>query len=202
MKIGAEILGQEEVRNTFASDLNRGYLVVEVGLFPEAGKGWDIHNGDFSLRVGSDKMVRPVSGHTIASILQRKRTQKKAKDSDITIYPTATIGYETGPQYDPTRARVGDGSRRGGGWYGGGGVGVGVGGGVPQDPSVASADRSTMDLELTEKGLPEGDVSHSVAGYLYFPLPEAKLNRKVAYSLLYQTAAGERVAIDLKLPTR
>jgi hypothetical protein len=31
-----------------------------------------------------------------------------------------------------------------------------------------------MELELTEKGLPEGTVSRPVAGYLYFPSPGKK----------------------------
>lgn len=209
LKLGAEVLGLQEVRNTFATDLNRGYLVVEVGLFPADGKPWDVTLSDFSLRIGSDKMVRAVSGRTIASILQQKRTRKgqhqQQGPADVTIYPSATIGYETAGgldnRVDPDRRD----RRRGGGWYGGGGVGVGVGGasaGPPMDPSVKDANRSTMELELTEKGLPEGEVSRPTAGYLYFPLADAKASSKVAYELQYQPVAGDRARVELKSPTR
>jgi hypothetical protein len=64
-------------------------------------------------------------------------------------------------------------------------------GGNPNPPPGASdADRRVMATELEDKALPEGEARRPVAGYLYFPLPEARKNGpdpKKAYELTYQT---------------
>jgi hypothetical protein len=52
-----------------------------------------------------------------------------------------------------------------------------------------------MELELTEKGLPEGSTKTPVAGYLYFPYPEKK--KSDAYQLEY-TLGGVKGALALK----
>lgn len=178
--IGAEMLSAQEVRNTFATELNRGFYVIEVGVFPADGKSWNLNPDDFALRIGSDKMVRPATPSTIAGILQRKAKDQTARragsPNDITVYPSATIGYESasagtiGPDGRPMR--------RGGGWVTGGGVGVGMGGGpaaggpMPPAPGASDVDRSTMQSELWDKSLPQGEIHKPVAGYLYFPMPE------------------------------
>ena len=57
----------------------------------------------------------------------------------------------------------------------------------PSQPRAASTDRDrdTMELELSEKGLPEGTASAPVAGYLYFPLSSTKKTpaRQIEYTL-------------------
>jgi hypothetical protein len=176
--IGAEMLSAQEVRNTFATELNRGFYVIEVGVFPADGKSWNLNPDDFALRIGSDKMVRPATPSTIAGILQRKAKDQTARragsPNDITVYPSATIGYESasagtlGPDGRPMRR---------GGWVTGGGVGVGMGGGpsmggpMPPAPGASDVDRSTMQSELWDKSLPQGEIRRPVAGYLYFPMP-------------------------------
>lgn len=205
LQLAAELLSADQVRNTFATDLNRGFLVIEVGVFP--ANGWDLRLSDFSLRIGSDKFVRPVAASTIASILQSKNLGRHkqggagrsggAGPADLVVYPSATIGYESGGAvYDPVTGR----RRTGGGWVTGAGVGVGMGGpgqqpsnggGNPLPPPGASdADRRVMATELEDKALPEGEARGPVAGYLYFPLPEARKggpDPKKAYELTYQT---------------
>lgn len=51
-------------------------------------------------------------------------------------------------------------------------VGVGVGVGKASEPS--SADQATVQTELTDKSLPSGSFTRSVAGYLYFRVPVDK----------------------------
>jgi hypothetical protein len=194
-KIGAAVLSAEQVRSSFATDLNKGgYIVVEVAFYPEPGKDIDLSLSDFSLKIGSDlSMVRPVKGSDIAYIMQDKRDPHKvpSRASDITLYPTATIGYETGPSYDPNTGQ----QRRQGGVYGGGGVGVGVGGAgnpnnpPPPRPASTDRDRSTMGRELEDKSLPEGKTSRAVAGYLYFPRPSSKVKNGL-YELTYYGVNG------------
>jgi hypothetical protein len=50
-----------------------------------------------------------------------------------------------------------------------------------------------VQLELTEKGLPEGSVTKPIAGYLYFQLP---LKKKAAHQLEY-TLNEHKVTLQL-----
>lgn len=209
VQFGAELLSADQVRNTFATDLNRGFLVVEVGAFPATG--WDLRLTDFSLRIGSDKFVRPVAASTIASILQSKSLGRHKQGSgggpaDLVVYPSATIGYESaGGGFDPATGR----RRNNGGWVTGGGVGVGMGGPqspgggpTPPPPGSSDADRRVMATELQDKALPEGEARGPVAGYLYFPLPEARKNGpdpRKAYELTYQSGDA-KVRLNLPAP--
>jgi hypothetical protein len=142
------------------------------------------------LRAGSDsETVRAVSGSAIASALQRKNAPRPGKASGVTVYPTASIGYESGG-YDP----VTGGRRRG--VYTEAGVGVGVGEPRPPGPAATDRDRSTMQQELEDKSLPEGRTGRAVAGYLYFPKPSGKA-KTAAYELTYYGAAGQ---MKLRVP--
>ena len=45
------------------------------------------------------------------------------------------------------------------------------GGPMPPAPGATDVDRSTMQSELWDKSLPQGEIRKPVAGYLYFPMP-------------------------------
>ena len=189
--IGAALIPSDQVRKIFATDLNSGgYLVIEVAVYPDAGRDIDLSAGDFMLRAGSGSgTVRAVNGSAIASALQRKNAPRPAKKSDVSVYPTATIGYESGG-YDPAT-----GGRRGG-VYTGVGVGVGVGAPQPPGPAATDRDRFTMQQELEDKSLPEGKTGQAVAGYLYFPRPSGKA-KTAAYELTYYGGARQ---VKLRVP--
>lgn len=197
MTLGAVVLSAGEVRHAFATDLNRGYLVVEVGVYPGTASA-ELHATDFSLRVGANQAtIRPVTAEAVAAALTRpSKSQTRRASSDLDIYPSATIGYERGRVYDPTTGQT-----RGGGWYGGTGVAVASGGpaGPPPGPSTSERNRPVMRGELEDKALPEGVGTQPVAGYLYFPLPAAKRSKSVAYELVYD-APSSRVTIPLPPP--
>jgi hypothetical protein len=162
VSIGAEQLSEKQVKNSFASELNGHYIVVEVGVYPGADNTLEVAPDQFMLRIGTTSLVRPASPETVAAVLQKK----PSSGHDVTLYPTTGVGYESGGTDI-------NGNRRRGGWVTDAGLGVGVGsGGTP----VAStpADRKTMETELRDKSLPQGKVSKSVAGYLYFPVSAAK----------------------------
>lgn len=191
--VGAAIVPPDQVRKAFATDLNGGgYIVIEVAVYPEEGKEIHLLPDDFLLRAGANsETVRPASGRAIASILQKKNTPQPPKPGDVTVYPTATIGCESGT--DPWT-----GTRRSG-VYTGAGVGVGVGSaGAPPAPGPAATDRdrATMQQELEDKALPEGKTTAAVAGYLYFPKPAGKAKNAV-YELTYY---GTTRQIKLPLP--
>jgi hypothetical protein len=189
--VAADVMDSEEVRHAFASAIYNGYVVVEVAVYPEPGKSVDLSAMDFALRVsGHPSPIRPSSARTIASVLQRK-AGRPPNPSDVTLYPSVGVGYETGG-YDPVY-----GTRRGG-WRTSTGVAVATGGTGNGQPPPASTDRdrSTMEAELDDKALPEGVTSKAVAGYLYFPMP-AKKKPSDVIALDYH---GEAAKVHLAFP--
>jgi hypothetical protein len=168
---GARQLSKTEVRNSFATPLAGRYIVVEIGFYPADSKTISLKQSDFVLRTsdGNDQ-ASPASPETIASILQKR----PASSNDVTLYPTANVGYVSYPSYD------GSGRRVSGPVYG-----VGLGVGVDKNTSAATtgSDRQTMETELLDKELKDAEVSKPVAGYLYFPIAT---KQKVEYQLEYQ----------------
>jgi hypothetical protein len=187
--IGAKLLTSAEVRKTFVSDLNRCCVVVEIAVFPKNGKALAVSLDGLTLGVaGTDTAARPSSATVISAALQ-KDVQKQR---DVTVAPAVSVGYQTGTAYDPATGTV-----RGGGVYTGVGVGVGVGRRGNQ-PGASDKDRSVMETELTEKGLPEGEAANPVAGYVYFQIPRRK-NAK--YELQYKLN-GNPVQMDLEAASK
>jgi hypothetical protein len=189
LTVGAARLSNEQLKNSFSSDLARGYVVVEVGIFP-GKEAVDVRRGDFLLRAsmknGAD-LVRPATPETVAGVLQKKNRQ--AAKSGIDVYPHGGVGYSTG-------GRGPYGNRYPGGWNTEAGVGVGVGNPSPGPaPAGTDADRRTMETELRDKVLPEGEQNAPVAGYLYFPIVSKE---KTSYQLEYKAADGTKVVLLLK----
>src|SRR5580698_8598035 len=150
--IGAKRLSKTEVQNSFATPLAGRYIVVEIGFYPADSKTVSLKQSDFTLRTsdGND-VVSPASPQTIASIYQKR----PESSHDVTLYPTANVGYVSYPSYD------GSGRRVSGPVYG-----VGLGVGVDQSTSAATtgSDRQTMETELLDKELKDAEVSKPVAG--------------------------------------
>jgi hypothetical protein len=180
--VAAAVIPPDHVRKLFATDLNAGgYIVIEVAIYPEGVNEIDVSSGDFLLRVGSNPaIVRSASASAIAAALQRKNAPPEVRrKSDISVYPTATIGYESGTDsYGRKRSGV----------YTAVGVGVGVGddpsAAAPPRPASTDRDRTTMEKELADKALPEGKTTRAVAGYVYFPRPTAR-QRNAAYEITW-----------------
>ena len=169
--IGAKQLSKTEVRNSFATPLGGRYIVVEIGFYPADSKTITLKQSDFALRSSDGKdLTSPASPETIASIYQKRPDSSR----DVTLYPTANVGYVSSPAYD------GSGRRVSGVVYG-----AGMGVGVDKSPSAATtdSDRQTMETELLDKELKDAEVSKPVAGYLYFPIAT---KQKVEYKLEYR----------------
>ncbi len=191
--IAAAVIAPEQVAKLFATDLNRGgYVVVEVAVYPEAGEEIDVLSRDFLLRIGADPtIVRPASAQAIASALQRKNTPPKPPlPGGVSVYSTTTVGYETGTYNGQRHSGV----------YTATGVGVGVGEPGPMGPprpASTDQDRSTMQQELEDKGLPEGKTTQVVAGYLFFAKPTSAKHARPTYNLTYYAANGQ---VSLSIP--
>ena len=92
--------------------------------------------------------------------------------------------------YDPVSGTT----RRAGGPVYGAGIGVGVG--STTSAATTDSDRKTMETELRDKELKDGDVSKPVAGYIYFPITTKE---KVEYQLQYH---GQDAVVQLPLKDR
>lgn len=189
--MGALLLTVDQTRKAFASDVDRCCLVVEVAFYPQKDNPVNISLDDFVLRVpGTDIATKASSAEVLAAKLQKKASPSSSGGPDVTVYPSAGVGYESGG-YDPVT-----GQRRPGGVVTstGVGVGVGMGGSQPPKPGSSDRDRRTMELELSEKALPEGSASAAVSGYLYFSLPPSK-DKKSAHQLEYMLN-GEKLILQ------
>ncbi len=182
-QIGARLLSESEARKAMASDVNRCCLVVEVAFYPQQDKAVALSLNDFSLQlVGGGTETKASSPTVVAASLQRTAIDQR----DVSLTPHGSVGDDSGG-YAPVT-----GSRAPGG-YTGGGVSIARDPRGSQ-PGSSERDRTVMETELNEKGLPEGDISAPVAGYLYFKLPR---NKKAAYQFTYQSN-GSPVTLQLK----
>jgi hypothetical protein len=187
VELAARLLTPDQVSGRFVSELNRGYLVVEVALVPKETP-FEVNRTDFALRSSQPEMATGAqSAELAAATLQRTAPSSRG----VRVMPQVGIGYETGSggRYDPATRT-----------YGRGGLttSVGVGVGLEESrPGATEADREVMTLELREKGLPEGLLSRKVSGYLYFPWPETE--RPATLELEFN---GDGAKIRLELPVR
>ncbi|MBZ5658245.1 MAG: hypothetical protein LAO56_23535 [Acidobacteriia bacterium] len=182
--VGVILLSREQVRKSFVSDVDRCCVVAEIALYPAKDKALEVSLNDFAMRVsGTDTATKPASAKLVATSLQRKAGSGR----DITVSPTVGVGYESAG-YDPVT-----GGRTSGGMTRSAGVMVGVGGGGPKAGST-DKDRAAMEIELSEKGLPEGSVSTPVSGYVYFPLASRKKGAPLQMEYILN---GNKVVLNL-----
>src|SRR5215475_9147187 len=147
--IGVVAVSPEQVRKQFVSDVNRCCVVVEVALYPGKDGKLDVSLNDLILHQNNSEVgEKPASAKVVATKLQKKAQATR----DVSVYPSVGVGYGSGG-YDPVT-----GTRQPGGTYKQVGVGVGIGGSGSQ-PGSSDRDRSAMETELSEKGLPEGPAS-------------------------------------------
>ena len=185
-KLGARLLSKLEVTQAFVTDLNRGYVVVEVALYPDKDE-IDVAGTDFTLQIsGIDADLSPQDPPLIASGLQQTAPAQR----QVGIVPYGSIGYESGPRRYDRNDPYGNGRQ------GGLRTSVGVGVILDRNPTASTGqDRRVMQQELEDKGLPETVTDAPVAGYLYFAVE--KLPKNAEHRLEYQTWNGETTLLLL-----
>ncbi len=204
--IGAALIPPAQVKKIFVANLDRaGYVVIEIGVFPAAGKDVDLYPADFTLWVGENSAaLRAVDGDTIAEILTGAKQDQPRIHDPHDINTSAGIGIGRVSYPDPVTGR------RTTGTVTETDAGVGVGGPAPRPcrgydcdttapapppPQTTSVQKAhAIGQELWEKSLPDGKTSQSVAGYLYFPKPPGKA-KDAAWELRYEPPTGR-----IKLP--
>jgi hypothetical protein len=192
--VGVRLLTQAEAHKTFSVDLNHCCLVVEVALFPQKDGAIAVSLDDFVMRTKSksDELSdRPFSPEAVVAALEKKPElyhPEEGTDDRAGVHHTTGIGYES------TRVNTPNGKESSHGVIlsTGTSVGVGVGG---QRPGPDDRNRHLAETELRAKGLPEGQLTAPIAGYLYFPLPSKK-DKKAERQLEYWVN-GERIVLRL-----
>jgi hypothetical protein len=181
--VAASTVTAFNAKQIFKEDLDKhGYLVFEVAFFPMNGSQTDVLASEFRLRQGSDpNTVRPVSPRDVAAAIYPQKSPKPELPSNVHVYTSETIGYETGPGAGR--------NPRQGGVYTDSNVGVGIG----KDPRapVPEPPPSPADLQqrLEDQSLPEGLTSRDVAGYVFFPKPSK--DKRGNYTLMYFGKQGQ-----------
>lgn len=191
VELGAEVLDHRAVSQRFTTDLNRGYLVIELGVFPK-GTSLGLRLGDFILKFQGGTTMRAGSPKAVSRVLK----ESAPTETSVTVVPEVGVSYEAGtgtppeyPDYDPSDQRY---PRRGLGTR------VGIGIGISNDqPGSTEQDRQVMEIELKEKGLPEGPTSAPVAGYLYFHIQDPLTQSSC---VLVYSGSSESVSLALQIP--
>ncbi len=207
--IGVALIPPGQVKKMFKPDLNsHGYVVLEIGVFPAAGKEMDLNPTDFNLFAGEKSaFLRPVPADTVAEVVTERKGHPVPRDSrDVETSAGVSVGRYSYP--DPVTGR------RRSETVTGTAAGVGIGGPPPQTchgldcdsrdplppvssqpvPSVQNINEISQDL--WEKSLPDGKTRRAVAGYLYFPKPSRKA-KDATWELRYENADGK---LRLTLP--
>lgn len=177
--IGAALIPSRDAKKIFSPDLDRSYVVVEMGVFPVSGGKVKIATTDFALKIGDD-LVYPATASTAAASLYHDDRDRNLDRNSTGIHTIATggVGYETGT--DPVTGQ------RNRGWTTNTGVAVTnepMGGAYP-DPRPPRMDQRNVQADVEDRALPEGEVAHAVAGYLYFPVG-SRMRKKAQYLLVY-----------------
>jgi hypothetical protein len=178
VSVGAELLTRKRVSKEFAADLNSCCLVVQVALYPNDKEPVKLRRDDFTLTVeGTDTTARPQSATVLSAILT------KDANGGVTTAANVGVGVEFGTYTDPVTGQP----VHVRGVTTSASVGVGVGSSVPA--TAAERQREITERELSEKSLPEAQISVPVSGYLYFSLPKQKKHSKyrLEYSLKDET---------------
>jgi hypothetical protein len=198
LTIAATVVPPNEVKNIFAFDISRNYVVFEVACYPEANERIQLQGDDFVVKT-NDKgaLAHRADSQTVAAAIQQKNAPKPPSTAPTTVYTEANVGYESGT--DPYTGR------RTHGVYTGGGVGVSN---YPDSqrypnprPGSEPQDRDMLENQLWNRSLPDGNFTAPVAGYLYFPASLLKKKSNGNYLLQYQSADSS-VRIDLPVPAK
>lgn len=195
----ASLLPADEVKQIFAVDISKTYLVFEIACYPDPNGRVKIASDDFLLKTnGNSEFVHSADAVTVASVIQQKNTPRPPGGRDVAIVPSASVGYESGT--DPYTGR------RVHGVYTEAGVGVGVDPGpdprFPPPPGSSPYDRQILEAQLAQKALPSGQFTTPVAGYLYFPASRAKKKSDGTYELSYLGDPSAKVQLQVPAKSR
>jgi hypothetical protein len=189
--VACAVLTPAQIKKLFPMNLDSaGYVVVEVGLFPDKDTQITVDPDQFRLQIGDDRTLRsPVPPSQIVTERRSGKPHVPPRlPGNVPVSTTTTIGYESGGPYHR------------GGVYTGASTTVGTpGSSIPNapDPRTVSQDPADIERDLVDNELAAGKSTVPVAGYLYFSKPKRK-QRNPMFELTYR---GAGAVVHLKVPS-
>jgi hypothetical protein len=183
--LAAAIIPPEQVKKMFSNETSKNYVVVEVAIYPQDGRSFDIDLLDFELKTG-DQMVRASEPRDIGTMWpSAKNPSIGSRGPNVTAETGVIVDRETDPVTGRPRTSVGT--------Y----QGVAVSNYPrPDNPTPPRTNPAQSDIEdkMRRMALPEGPAKAPVAGYLYFRHQKRKQD---SFALNY---SNDDESIDLKFP--
>jgi hypothetical protein len=182
-ELAAVVVAPEQVKRLFSADISKHYIVVEVAVYPESGRSFDVDLFDFELRSG-DRSIRPSRPRDVASPWPERKYPLDGRGPNVTTETGVIVGHGTDPVTGRPRTDVST-------WEG---VGVSNYPNNPPPPPQGNPDQGAIEAQVRRMALPLGPTSAPVAGYLYFAQDKRKRD---ALTLKYST---DDESVDLNLP--
>jgi len=183
--LAAVIVPADQIRKMFSAEVAKGYLVVEVAVYPADGHSFDVDLLDFALKVGG-QVIHAEKPRDVAIPWPEKGATIGNRGPAVSTETGVIVARGTDPVTGRPRTGVGT-------WED-----VGVSNTPRRDdpPPAPKPDQSALEDKIRAKALPEGRTTKPVAGYLYFP-QYGRSHKKDPVALNY---SKDEVSIDLKFP--
>jgi hypothetical protein len=182
--IAAAIVPPDQVKKIFSAETAKTYVVVEVAVYPEAGKSLDVDLIDFALKTG-DQVVRASEPRDVGIAWpSAKNPSIGNRGPNVTTETGVVVDRETDPITGRPRTSVGTYEN------------VAVSNYPRPDPPPPPPSKNSSDAsdKMRKMALPQGIAKAPVAGYIYF---RYRTRKQDAFTLNYTNDDG---SLDLKFP--
>lgn len=155
--IAAAAVPQDQAKKMFSGEIAKKYIVVEVAVYPEAGKTFEVDNFDFSLKAG-EQVLRTSHPGDVAVMWSGYPDPVGRRGPSVSTETGVMVERGQDPITGRPRTSVGT--------Y----EGVAVSN-YPQPtapPPPPNSRQIGLEDKLQRMALPQGPTRDPVAGYLYF----------------------------------
>jgi hypothetical protein len=181
--IGAAIVPPEQVKKMFSPETSKEYVVVEVAVYPEGGRSFDVDLFAFALKAG-DQVVRPSEPRDVAIPWRQRSVPLASRGPNVTTDTGIIVARETDPNTGRPRTSVGTYQ----------GVEVSNYPTNPAPPPPSNPGLGGLVDKICSLALPQGPTGVPVAGYLYF---RHHTRKQDSFTLNY---ADDQLSVDLRFP--
>jgi hypothetical protein len=183
--LAAAIVPQDQVKNLFSSAMAKNYVVVEVAIYPQDNRTFNVDLIDFELNTG-DQFVRASEPADLGTIWpSAKGPSIGGRGPNVSTDTGVVVTRETDPVTGRPRTSVGT--------Y----EGVAVSNYPRPDPGpppAPSPKQSDIDAKILRMALRVGPAKDLIAGYLFF---RHQKNKQDTFTLNY---SNDDFSVDLKFP--
>lgn len=184
--IAASILPADQVAKIFSSAVSKNFVVVDMAVFPERGRTFDVSAIDFSLNTSLAATASEVAWHG-----KKQPSLDPRIPSSQPVNVTTEVGVAVGSRTDPVTGRT----QHGVGTYGGVAVDNYPRPAAPASTSSSADNTYVIEGKLRGYELQDGPASAPISGYLYFPI--VRKHKGDALVLEY-SRSGERARLTLR----